>query len=214
MQLVVICIVGKYLAAALPVLVGSLFIVQKFYLRTSRQVRLMDIEAKAPIYKLFIETIQGVSTIRAFGWTSAFNQRLSDALNQSQKPFYILYCIQQWLALVLDLTVGGLAVVIIASATAATNTVTAGALGVALVLVLQFSSLLAQSIQAWTRLETSIGAVARVQQYVKEVPAEPAGSGSLPLEWPSSGAVCFQKVDASYGYASHFLRDALRVNEG
>ncbi|TWU72314.1 hypothetical protein ED733_000129 [Metarhizium rileyi] len=201
-QLVVICIVGKYLAAALPILAGSLFIVQKFYLRTSRQVRLMDIEAKAPIYKLFIETIQGVSTIRAFGWTSAFNQRLSDALNQSQKPFYILYCIQQWLALVLDLTVGGLAVVIIASATAATNTVTAGALGVALVLVLQFSSLLAQSIQAWTRLETSIGAVARVQQYVKEVPAELAGSGPLPLEWPSSGAVCFQEVDASYGHQS------------
>ncbi|EFY84285.1 ATP-binding cassette protein C11, putative [Metarhizium acridum CQMa 102] len=97
-QLVVICIVGKYFAAALLLLAGSLFIVPKFYLRTSRQVRLIDIEAKAPIYKLFIETKQGVSTIRAFGWTSAFHRKLSDALNQSQRPFYMLFCIQQWLA--------------------------------------------------------------------------------------------------------------------
>ncbi|POR36613.1 Uncharacterized protein TPAR_03195 [Tolypocladium paradoxum] len=198
-QLIIICVVGKYFAAAVPALIGSLFIVQRYYLRTSRQVRLMDIEAKAPIYKLFIETIQGVSTIRAFGWGSAFHQRHAEALNRSQRPFYMLFCIQQWLALVLDLTVGGLAVVIIASTTAATNTITAGSLGVALVLVLQFSSMLAQSTQAWTRMETSIGAVARVQQYVRDTPSESPGIASIPPEWPSRGAIHFQNVEASYG---------------
>lgn len=199
MQLVIICIVGKYLAVAVPALIGCLFVVQRYYLRTSRQVRLMDIEAKAPIYKLFIETMQGISTIRCFGWGPEFHRRSAIALNASQRPFYMLYCIQQWLALVLDLVVGGLAVVIIASTTAATSTVSAGALGVALVLVLDFSGQLSQSIQAWTRMETSIGAVARVQQFVQDTPCEKPAVATVPPEWPERGAIDFQDIVASYG---------------
>ncbi|KAK0633646.1 ABC transporter type 1, transmembrane domain-containing protein [Immersiella caudata] len=47
-QLIIICVVGKYLAAAIPVLATTVFVVQRYYLRTSRQVRLLDIEVKAP----------------------------------------------------------------------------------------------------------------------------------------------------------------------
>lgn len=66
MQLIIICILGKYLAGTIPVLLGALVVIQRYCLRTSRQVRLIDIEAKAPLYKLFIETIHGVTSIRAF----------------------------------------------------------------------------------------------------------------------------------------------------
>ena len=159
----------------------------------------MDIEAKAPIYKLFLETIEGVATIRAFGWSGAFHKRQYAALNASQKPLYMLASIQQWLALVLDLIVGGLAVVIIASATATASSVTAGALGVALVLVLQFSSLLTQCVQSWTRLETSIGAVARVQEFIKDTPSEAAGTLSLSADFPERGAICCDNLTSSYG---------------
>ncbi|ODA81829.1 hypothetical protein RJ55_00334 [Drechmeria coniospora] len=162
-------------------------------------VRLVDIEAKAPIYKLFIETTQGLPTIRSFGWGPAFAKRNADVLNSSQRPIYMLFCIQLWLALVLDLVVGGLAVLIVVSATAATSTVSAGSLGVALVLVLQFSSMLAQCVQAWTLMETSIGAVSRVQQFVLNTPSEHPGSGPPPPAWPVRGAIDFQSVQASYG---------------
>jgi len=54
-----------------------------------------------------------------------------------------------------------------------------GTLGVALVLTLRFSGLLIQTIQAWTKLETSIGAVARVRRFVRDTLAEPAGVGPL-----------------------------------
>lgn len=159
----------------------------------------MDIEAKAPIYKLFLETIEGVATIRALGWSAAFHKRQEDVLNMSQRPLYMLASIQQWLALVLDLIVGGLAVVIIASATATASSVSAGALGVALVLLLQFSSLLTQCVQSWTRLETSIGAVSRVQQFIKDTPSEASGSSSLSPDFPEAGAIRYDNLTASYG---------------
>lgn len=197
-QLIILCILGKYLATTIPVLAAALFLVQRYYLRASRQVRLIDIEAKAPLYKHFIETVHGVSTIRAFSWGEAFHEKHGEILDQAQRPFYMLFCIQQWLQLILDLILATLAVIIVAVATSPAKSLSAGALGVALVLILQFNSYLSQTIQSWTRLETSIGAVARVQRFVQETPLEPAGVTVPSPDWPPRGAVCFQNVVAHY----------------
>ncbi len=47
-------------------------VLQKYYLRTSRQMRLLDLEAKSPLYSHFIESLSGLVTIRAFGWGDYF----------------------------------------------------------------------------------------------------------------------------------------------
>lgn len=201
-QLIIICVLGKYLAAAMPFLATTLFVVQRYYLRTSRQVRLLDIEAKAPLYKLFIETATGVATIRAYRWTSTLHERHAAMLNRSQRPFYMLLCIQQWLSLVLDFIVGALAVVLVCVAISTTDGLSAGTLGVSLVLVLEFSSLLTQTIQAWTKLETSIGAVARVQDFVGTTPREPDGVAIADSTWPARGEIQFHTVAAGYSYVS------------
>ena len=189
---------GKYFTAAIPVLVAALFMVQRYYLRTSRQVRLIDIEAKAPLYKHFVETIQGIATIRAFRWKSAFHDQHAEILDQAQRPFYMLFCIQQWLQLILDLIVGALAVIIVALATSPSINLSDGAIGVALVLVLQLNSMLTQTIQSWTHVETSIGAVARVKQFVQETPTETPGTVELPSDWPHQGAIRLHDVSAHY----------------
>lgn len=66
--LVIICVMGKYFAVAIPVIAIILWGVQLYYLRTSRQVRLLDIEAKASLYSQFMETESGVSVIRLMSW--------------------------------------------------------------------------------------------------------------------------------------------------
>lgn len=180
-----------------------MFFLQRYYLRTSRQVRLIDIEAKAPLYKHFVETLSGLTTIRAFGQSSYFHQQHQQILDMAQAPYYMLFCIQQWLALVLDLITGALAVLIAAiallpSRSSSHGGMSAGDLGVALVIVLQFSSLLSQTIQAWTKLETSIGAVYRVQKFVEDTPQEPVGSQIMQPDWPSRGSIRFENVVAGY----------------
>lgn len=56
-----------YLAAAIPVCLVLISLVQTFYLPTSRQLRLFDIEAKAHLFSHFIETRSGITSIRAYG---------------------------------------------------------------------------------------------------------------------------------------------------
>ncbi|KAI8257071.1 ABC transporter atnG [Colletotrichum sp. SAR 10_77] len=200
-KLIILCVLGKYLASSIPLLVAVLFFVQRYYLRTSRQVRLLDIEAKAPMYTHFLETLKGVATIRAYGWESNFEAQASALLNRSQKPHYMLACIQQWLALVLDLVVGALALIVVAMATSLTDKFTPGAVGVAMVLVLGFNSDLAVTIKNWTALETSIGAVSRIREFANETPSEErelGSNGAPPAGWPLKGAIKFENVTAGY----------------
>jgi ATP-binding cassette, subfamily C (CFTR/MRP), member 1 len=187
--------VAKYFAAAVPFVAIAVYIVQVCYLRTSRQVRLLDIEARAPLFTNFLETTNGITTIRAFGWESYFEERAYRLLNGAQKPFYALYCIQQWLVLVLSLIVGAIAVILVATTTSAQSKFSPGSIGVALNLILTFNQSLTLLVKSWTLLETSIGAVARVKEFVGETPSEERPlAASPPLGWPSKGSIEFLNI--------------------
>ncbi|KAF7716519.1 Uncharacterized protein PECH_005196 [Penicillium ucsense] len=201
-QLILLCILGKYLAVAVPVLVAVLYLVQSYYLRTSRQVRLLDIEARSPLFTHFVETMNGIKVIRALRWQDPFQARLQDLLNESQKPFYMLFCIRQWLQLVLDCIVMGLAVVLVSLVVSLREKFSASSVGVALNLILVFNQDLMLLLRSWTMLETSIGAVARIKDFVDTTPSEERSGENLstvPPTWPSQGQLIFDRVVASYG---------------
>ncbi|KAJ5626822.1 ATP-binding cassette transporter [Penicillium herquei] len=207
-QIIILCVLDKYLAASVPALIVSMVILQRYYLRTSRQMRLLDIEAKAPFYSHFAESVQGISTIRTFNFESHFQQKMYHLLNRSQRPFYMLYCIQQWLTLVMNLTVGAIAVIVVAMATSLRSQYTGAAIGVALNLVLSLNNSLSSTLQCWTSLETCIGAVARVQQFTQTTPCDKENDlddshliGSSVYS-DNQSTISFQGVTAGYHLSS------------
>ena len=107
---------STYMAVTIPFFLMGLYLLQKVYLRTSRQLRYLDLESKSPVYSHFLETPEGLATIRAFGWQTQTAKTNLKRLDASQRPYYLLNCIQRWLNLVLDLIVAALAVIIIALA--------------------------------------------------------------------------------------------------
>ncbi|KAJ5952711.1 uncharacterized protein N7479_011124 [Penicillium vulpinum] len=190
-----------YLAATLPFVVGMLVLVQRFYLRTSRQLRLLEIELKSPLYTHFIESLAGIVTIRAFSWTTASTSRMLELLDRSQRPFYLLLCIQQWLGLVLKLMVTGMTVILVGAAVALRGKVSPGLLGIALIGMMELGNVLSDLVQNWTLLETSLGAIARIKEFSEDTPTEEqdAAYEQLPdTEWPSRGDISFVGADIAY----------------
>ena len=190
----------KYMAIAIPFTIAFMYGLQGYYLSTSRQLRFMDIEAKSPLYTHILETIQGLSTIRSFGWAAANLATSLNFLDVSQRPFYLLFCVQQWLELVLDLFVAGLAVLFVGIAVSVTNVSSAGAIGLALLNLLSMSESLANVLFNWTQLETSLGAIARLRDIERDTPKEAQATETLVPEasWPAHGRVVFDKICASY----------------
>ncbi|KJZ74702.1 hypothetical protein HIM_05819 [Hirsutella minnesotensis 3608] len=196
---VLVFIGSGYVAAAIPACFVALAVIQFYYLRTSRQLRLLDIEAKAPLFSQFLETLNGIACVRAYGWTHNYMDRNHEALNASQKPFYLLWCIQRWLTLVLDLLNAAIAILLVGIATNVQNGSSAF-LGVALFNVIALSSSLQTLITEWTQVETALGAIRRIRSYVTTTADEnlPTENGEVPEDWPKNGSITFKDISASY----------------
>lgn len=169
-------------------------------MRTSRQIRLFDLEAKSPLFTQFLDLVQGLSTVRAFAWGPRFTERYLDLLDASQRPFYLLFCIQRWLGFVLDLMTAVLVTVMMVLVVELRAQLSAQYVALAFVQVMSFGQSLAHVIQDWAQLETSFGAVARVKTFCTDTESEnrPAETGAVPEDWPAHGRVTIEDLVASY----------------
>ncbi|OHE98019.1 ABC transporter [Colletotrichum orchidophilum] len=208
-RFIVMSVSSRYMAAILPLLIPTFYAIQHFYLRTSRQMRLLDIEHKAPIYSQLIETLEGLETIRAFRWEDHLEKVNLRRLDDSQRPSYLLACLQRWLTFSVDMVITFIAVVLIVLVTTLREQIGPGFIGVALTNVLAFSATVKAIIMSWVMLEVSLGAVARVRNFSLTTASEDGSQLHLTEpeeEWPSRGAVELRKVTASYASSGAVLK--------
>ncbi|GKT57765.1 ABC multidrug transporter [Colletotrichum tofieldiae] len=208
-RFIMISVSSRYMAAILPFLVPVFYAIQHFYLRTSRQMRLLDIEHKAPLYSQLIETLEGLATIRAFKWEDDFEKTNLHRLDNSQRPSYLLTCLQRWLTFSVDMVIAVIALVLVALVTTLREQIGPGFIGIALTNILSFSGIVKAIITSWVMLEVSLGAVARVRNFT--LTTRPEGDSEAHLtepegEWPSRGAVEFCGVSASYSSSGTVLK--------
>lgn len=146
------------------------------------------------------ESVAGATTIRAFGWQMYYQNCNYQHVDISQRPNYLQSCIQAWLAFVLNTVVAALAVILVSIVTTWKDKFNAGSVGVSLIMVIGFSATLSRLIQNWTKLESSVGAVARVKRFTHETKAkETTGRGAyVPPHWPQAGTLNFSGVAATY----------------
>ncbi|KGQ08923.1 Multidrug resistance-associated protein 1 [Beauveria bassiana D1-5] len=190
---------ASYATIALPFVLGIVYAIQKYYLRTSRQLRHLDLEAKTPLFVCFKETANGLLHIRTLHWSEAQLQRNLIFVDDSQKPYYQMFCAQRWLVLVLDLTITAVAVIIVSVALNAKNSSSPAAIGLAYLIMINFGTTVAGLIQRFTEMEISLGSISRTRAFVENTPREQEPKHfRVPDNWPDKGKVEFRNVTAKY----------------
>jgi ABC-type multidrug transport system fused ATPase/permease subunit len=192
------------MAALVPLIIAVMYFLQRFYLRTSRQIRLLDIEHRAPVYSHLAETIEGLVTLRAFAWSDSALETHIAILDESRRPSLSLGAIQSWLKLYLDLILALLATTFVVIATTLRSQIGARATGTGLSGVLAYGEVSQQFVASWVQFEIALGAVARIKYFVTNTRAEKDYEGERaeidPKTWPTSGMVEARNITASYAY--------------
>ena len=142
--------------------------------------------------------MQGLATLRAFGWIQDgidVNNRLLDT---SQRPAYLLAMVQRWLLFYLQVIVAILAIVVVTLATQLRSSMSMT--GVSLVTLMTFGDILNYIMRWYTQIETSIGAVGRLKAFSDKVKREGIDDREVevPNGWPLEGAIKIEGVSASY----------------
>lgn len=184
--------------------VGAMYIwIQRYYLRSSRELKRLDSIAKSPIFAHFQESLGGISTIRAFRQQHRFLLENEWRVDSNLKAFFPSISANRWLAIRLEF-LG--AVVIFASASFAIisvtsgGSVTAGMVGLAMSYALQITSSLNWIVRQTVEVETNIVSVERVLEYSR-LPSEAAEINPRnrpPASWPANGEIHFNNYSARY----------------
>lgn len=195
-QCITLVIGSHFSGFAIPVLLVVVYCVQSVYLRTSYQLRLLDLESKAPIVSLFVRSIEGLATLRSFGWMEHIQMQSRRHIVDSQAPFYLLATAQTMLSLVLDLVTAALAITIISIST----TMHEPRIGLALFSIVGLGASTKGLIAQWTELETALGAMRRITDFAENTPREvlASSSASLPQDWPNQGGIEFCDISLTY----------------
>jgi ATP-binding cassette subfamily C (CFTR/MRP) protein 1 len=96
-----------FIALIIP-LSGVYYWVQRYYLRTSRELKRLDSISRSPIYAHFQESLGGITTIRAYRQQLRFameNEWRVDAnlrayfpsINANRQVYRARFCVQMWL---------------------------------------------------------------------------------------------------------------------
>ncbi|TKR76291.1 hypothetical protein L596_017450 [Steinernema carpocapsae] len=91
---------------ALPVIAFLMIIygfVVKFYIRTARQLRRLESVSRSPIYSYFQESIQGVSSIRAYKAMDRFIVEIQRRCDESQKASFHQIVSNMWITIRLEM---------------------------------------------------------------------------------------------------------------
>ncbi|EQB44717.1 hypothetical protein CGLO_16496 [Colletotrichum gloeosporioides Cg-14] len=203
-QVALVATASPWLTISYPFLIFVFYGIQRFYLRTSQQLRPLDIELKGPLYTHFLDTLRGITTVRAFGWSQQYVERNQQLLDASQRPNYLLQMIQQWLSLVLNVVVVVIVTLLVTLSLKLRSSF--GLTAVALVNLMSLSQMLRSVVIGWTLMETSITAVARIKDFEQTTPREnDLNSEGAMIHGAISGKIEYKNLTVSYGLSNENL---------
>ncbi|MCJ1258553.1 hypothetical protein MMC24_006386 [Lignoscripta atroalba] len=190
--------------AVLVLPLGAVYLyIQRYYLRTSRELKRLDSISKSPIYAHFQESLGGLSTIRAYRQQQRFALENEWRVDANLRAYFPSINANRWLAVRLEF-IGSFIILAAASfaiiSVSTGNGLTAGMVGLAMSYTLQITQSLNWIVRQTVEVETNIVSVERVLEYASlpsEAP-EVISKHRPKISWPSKGAVEFSNYSTRY----------------
>ncbi|XP_060079358.1 ATP-binding cassette sub-family C member 5-like [Ylistrum balloti] len=199
--LISICYVSLWFLIALVPLIATFIVLNVIFTSGVRELKRLDATTRSPLLSHVTASIQGISTIHAFGKSQEFLDRFYRLMDTNSVPFFLFYSSNRWLAVRLDLLsalvigITGLLVIL------TYESMTPALAGMAMAFAIQMTGLFQFTIRMAIDTEARFVSVERLQHYSKEVESEAPAviKNNRPIStWPHDGSISFKKVKMRY----------------
>ncbi|CAK4351172.1 unnamed protein product [Aphanomyces euteiches] len=191
--------------------------IQVFYNRTSAELKRLESISRTPVINIISETINGITTIRAFGMTRTFATKSREVLDHNQSYFMIYRVSTRWLQMRLDwisaVVLAGVSFISVASK----SSIGVMAAGLGLTYASQMSAFLSRATMNMCTIENIMTCVERLEHYSSlDTEGDTCEEMEVtPAEWPAQGTISFESYSMRYrDHLDLVLRDVSFVANG
>uniref|UniRef100_T1JBI7 ABC-type glutathione-S-conjugate transporter n=1 Tax=Strigamia maritima TaxID=126957 RepID=T1JBI7_STRMM len=189
-----------FLIIAIPISI-LFYVVQRFYIFTSRQLKRLESITRSPIFSHFSETLSGASTIRAYSLENQFVSNFQQKVDTNHGCYYPSIIANRWLSIRLELLANLIILSAALLAVIGRDTLDAGTVGLSITYASSITNVLIFMVRMMSDLETNIVAVERIQEYSGskvEAPEYKQDDQLLHEEWPQNGVIVFDNYSTRY----------------
>ena len=206
-------ILPLFFAAAVPITIFY-FILQRFFNRTSLELKRLDAISKSPIYANFSETLGGLSTLRAYGKQEQARENNLHMIDINQRAYFAYLVANRWFSLYLEIAGSFLVFATAIFAVLGRNSTNAADIGLVMTYALQVTAILGFTVRSITELEGQMNAVERANYYCNDLPQEEAAEKDPgpPENWPSTGQMQITDVRMRYREELDLVLKGVNVN--
>ncbi|KAJ1725528.1 Transporter of the ATP-binding cassette (ABC) [Coemansia erecta] len=198
--LIVIAVITPAFTIGAVIVAAIYWVIGVLYLSTSREIKRFESVTKSPIYTQFGETINGVSTIRAYGQEARFRAANHVKVDDNNRPFIYMWGANRWLSIRVDLAGALVSFMAGLLALMATGRMDAGLAGLSLSYALNFTEHILWVVRFYSINEMNLNSVERVVEYLDIEPEAPVSIPDRvpPSEWPAHGQITVEDLELKY----------------
>ncbi|KAF1813269.1 hypothetical protein P152DRAFT_465906 [Eremomyces bilateralis CBS 781.70] len=176
------------------------FLIGKFYINSSRDLKRLESIQRSPLYQQFGETLSGMTTIRAYGDERRFIRENLAKINTHNRPFIYLWAANRWLAFRVDVVGAMVSFFTGAFVLLSVGKIDAGAAGLAMTYAVTFTENVLWFVRLYAANEQNMNSVERIKEYldVEQEAAAIIPHTRPPSNWPSQGSVEFIAYSTRY----------------
>ncbi|KAF5294185.1 hypothetical protein FQR65_LT10896 [Abscondita terminalis] len=182
-------------------------VIRKVYMKTSRSVKRIEGITRSPIFGHMSATLQGITTIRAFGAENILQEEFDYYQDAHTSAWYLYISSNKAFTFWLDFICGIIASLIILSLLVYNKGYLGGDVGLVVNEFLSLMGVLQWGMNQWSELENHMTSVERVLEY-KHVKTERVQQlpENFSTNWPQFGKITFSNVSLSYTPNIHILK--------
>lgn len=202
--LVLLCVVVPVILPIFVPLIGIFVIIQRRYLRTSRELKRFEAVTRSPLYQNFNNILKGLTVIRAFRSQGKFRKEFLALLSNNVSWWFSWMTAARWIGFRLDVLVALLmtaAPLLMVGLRDKLGDNNVKLVGLALSQSLYLAGLLQWMVRQTAEVENNMTSTERLFAYTRldqEPPGLENGGEPPPTSWPTKGTIEYSKVYAVY----------------
>ncbi|XP_046462037.1 ATP-binding cassette sub-family C member 5-like isoform X1 [Daphnia pulex] len=212
MSIVFVVMAVPWFLVALVALTLIFAMYSRVFRRGLRDLTRLEHVSRSPIYSHVDASINGLSTVHAFGKQRHFVSKYVILQDENSSAYFLLSCSHRWLSVRLDfITVCGMGITA-GLIVGLRGTIPAASAGLALAYASQLSGIMQYVVRLACETESRFTSVQRMQTYLLTLESEDPAivkDRRPPEDWPVKGAIKFSNVKMRYRHNLPLVLDGV-----